>query len=79
MPQPGEPGSDQAMPPEEVDPEELEEAKQVLLKAGLTEQDLSELQDYEIVELAEKYQNGTLDEEEEEESPPGNSPTPNSG
>ena len=79
MPQPGEPGSDQAAPPEEVDPEELEEAKQVLLKAGLTEQDLSDLQDYEIVELAEKYQNGTLDEEEEEESPPGNSPAPSSG
>lgn len=77
MPQPGEPGSDQ--PAEEVDPEELSEAREVLLKAGLNEQDLSELQDYEIVELAEKYQNGNLEEEEEEEAPPGKSPAPNSG
>lgn len=81
MPQPGEPGSDQPAEElnEEVDPEELEQARKELLDAGLTEEDLSELQDYEIVELAEKYKNGTLEDEEEEEPPPGNSSTPNSG
>lgn len=81
MPQPGEPGSDQPAEElnEEVDPEELEEAKKELLDAGLNEQDLSELQDYEIVDLAKRYKDGTLEEEEEEEPPPGNSPTPNSG
>lgn len=47
-----------------VDPEELEEARKVLLDAGLNEQDLSELSDNEIIELAERYQNGTLEEEE---------------
>lgn len=77
MPQPNEGGEGEA-PPEEVDPEELEEAKDTLLKAGLTEEDLSELSDQEIVELAEKYKNNDLDEEEEE-TPPGNSPTPESG
>lgn len=68
MPQPEE-GSE---PPEEVDPEELSEARDTLLKAGLSEEDLKELRDFEIVELAEKYKSGTLDEDdEEEEAPPG--------
>ena len=65
MPQPEE----SSEPPEEVDPEELSEARDTLLKAGLTEDDLKELRDFEIVELAEKYKNGTL--EDEEETPPG--------
>ena len=46
-----------------VDPAELEEAKKVLMQAGLNEQDLSELNDNEIIELAENYKNGTLEEE----------------
>jgi len=43
-----------------VDPEELSEARQTLLDAGLTEDDLSGLSDNEIVDLAEEYldQNG---------------------
>jgi hypothetical protein len=57
-------------PEEPVDPEELEEAKKVLLDAGLTEKDLSELTDAEVVELAERYKTGNL-EDEEEEAPPG--------
>jgi hypothetical protein len=76
MPQPEE-GSE---PPEEVDPEELSEARDTLLKAGLTEDDLKELRDFEIVELAEKYKSGTLDEDvEEEEAQPGASPPANTG
>lgn len=57
-------------PPEEEqpDPEEVEEARKVLLDAGLTEKDLEELSDGEIVELAERYKNNDL---EEEESGPG--------
>ena len=47
-----------------VDPEELEEARKTLLDAGLNEQDLSELSDNEIVELAERYKSGDLEEEE---------------
>lgn len=45
---------------EPVDPEELSEARQTLLDAGLTEDDLSGLSDNEIVDLAEEYldQNG---------------------
>ena len=45
---------------EPVDPEELFEARQTLLNAGLTEDDLSGLSDNEIVDLAEEYldQNG---------------------
>lgn len=46
-----------------VDPAELEEARKVLMQAGLNEQDLSELNDNEIIELAENYKNGTLEEE----------------
>lgn len=54
-----------------VDPAELEQARKILLDAGLNEQDLSELSDYEIVELAENYKNGTLEEEAEEPAPTG--------
>lgn len=50
---------------EPVDPEELEAAKETLIKAGLNEQDLSELSDGEIVELAQRYKSGTLEEEPE--------------
>lgn len=80
MPQPNEeaPAEGEA-PEEEVDPEELEEARQTLLDAGLTEDDLKELTDAEIVELAERYKNNELDDEEEGQAPPGNSPTPKTG
>lgn len=76
MPQPGEEGA----PPEEPepDPEEVEEARKVLLEAGLTEDDLKDLSDGEIVELAERYKNGDL-EDEDEGAPPGSSPTPETG
>jgi hypothetical protein len=67
---PNMPDQDQgAVPDEPVDPEELEEARKTLLDAGLTEEDLKELSDAEIVELAEKYKSGKLDDEEEEETP----------
>ena len=56
-----------------VDPEELEEARKTLLEAGLSEQDLSELTDNEIVELAERYKSGDLEEEPEEEARPAQS------
>ena len=64
---PNMPDQDQAgaAPDEPVDPEELEEARKTLLDAGLTEKDLSELSDAEIVELAERYKSGNLDDEEE--------------
>lgn len=68
MPQPGEPGSDQ--PEEPVDPEQLEQARNELLEAGLNEDDLADLSEHEIVELAERYKNGDLEEENEEEAPP---------
>lgn len=54
---------------EPVDPEEVKEARQTLLDAGLTEEDLKDLSDQEIVDLAERYKNNDLDEEEE---PPQN-------
>lgn len=63
------PQQDDGPPSEEeepVDPEELEEAKKTLLEAGLTEKDISELSESEIVELAERYKNGDLEEDEEE-------------
>ena len=62
-----------------VDPKELEEARKTLLDAGLTEKDLEELRDDEIVELAERYKNNDLDEEETEEAPPGASEQNNTG
>lgn len=51
---------------EPVDPEELEEARQTLLNAGLNEDDLADLSDNEIVDLAEEYnsQNGNKEPEE---------------
>lgn len=61
------PIQDQEMAAEEpVDPEEVAEATKVLKAAGLNDQDLSELNDNEIVELAERYQKGDLEEEPEE-------------
>ena len=77
MPQPLDQPTEQ--PEEPVDPEELEEARKTLLDAGLTEQDLSELTDAEIVELAERYKNGDLEDEETEAAPPGNPQAPNTG
>ena len=59
---------DSGLPEEEepVDPEELEEARQTLLDAGLTEDDLKDLSDNEIVDLAEEYnsQNGEKEPDE---------------
>lgn len=52
---------------EPVDPEELKNARQTLLDAGLNEDDLKELSDNDIVDLAEKYEDGDVDEEAEEE------------
>lgn len=61
------PIQDQETPAEEpVDPEEVAEATKVLKEAGLNDHDLSELNDNEIVELAERYQKGDLEEEQEE-------------
>ena len=77
MPQPAEASGEE--PPEEVDPEELEEARKTLLDAGLNEDDLKDLTDAEIVELAERYKNNELEDEDEGEAPPGTSATPNSG
>ena len=42
---------------EPVDPEEVEEARKILIDAGLTEDDLKDLSDNEIVDLAEEYTN----------------------
>ena len=72
------PQQDDAPAMEPVDPEELEDAKKTLLDAGLSEADLKELRDDEIVELAQRYKNGEL-EEEEAEAPPGNQAAPNTG
>lgn len=60
---------------EPVDPEELKEARQMLLDAGLNEDDLKDLSDNEIVDLAEEHeqnQNGgeTEEEDTEEEAEP---------
>lgn len=70
MPQSEDSGIEGEAEEEPVDPKELEEARQTLIEAGLTEQDLSELSDYEIVELAERYKNNDLDDEEEEVAQP---------
>ena len=50
---PQEPGMEE----EPVDPEELEEARQTLLDAGLETDDLAGLSDNEIIDLAEEYNN----------------------
>lgn len=61
---------DSGMTPEEpVDPEELETARQTLLNAGLNEDDLKDLSDNEIVDLAEEYKNQNGNKEPEEEVP----------
>ncbi len=78
MPQQDE-GSSGQEPPEEVDPEELSEAREGLLKAGLNEDDLKELEDAEIVELYEKYKNNDLNDDEEEEPQKKGSNPPDSG
>ena len=65
------PIQDQEASPEEeepVDPEELEEARQTLLNAGLNEDDLKGLSDNEIVDLAEEY-NGQIGKKPEEAVP----------
>jgi hypothetical protein len=62
-----------------VDPEELSEAREGLLKAGLNEDDLKELEDAEIVELYEKYKNNDLNDDEEEEPQKKGSNPPDSG
>ncbi len=64
MPQEMDSGDPSAEEP--VDPEELEEARQTLLDAGLDEDDLKGLSDNEIVDLAEEYnsQNGKKEPEE---------------
>lgn len=67
MPQPNE-GAPEGEPEEEpVDPKELEEARQTLLDAGLTEEDLKDLSNSEIVELADRYKSGNLEDEEAEQ------------
>lgn len=74
-------GQEAASDEEPVDPKKAQEARQTLLDAGLNESDLEDLDDGEIVDLAEEYENGTLgndegsDEQEdaensEEEEPP---------
>ena len=57
---------DSGLTEEPVDPEEVNEARQTLLNAGLTEDDLKDLSDNEIVDLAEEYnsQNGRKEPEE---------------
>ena len=57
---------DSGLTDEPVDPEELNEARQTLLNAGLNEDDLKDLSDNEIVDLAEEYnsQNGRKEPEE---------------
>jgi hypothetical protein len=66
MPEEMDSGDPSAEAEEPVDPEELEEARQTLLDAGLNEDDLKGLSDNEIVDLAEEYksQNGKEPEEE---------------
>lgn len=58
---------------EPVDPEELEEARQMLLNAGLDESDLEDLSDSEIVDLAEEQQENTSENQNgSEEAEPEN-------
>ena len=60
---------DSGLSEEPVDPEELEEARQTLLDAGLNEDDLKGLSDEEILDLAEEYLNQNGKKEPEEEIP----------
>lgn len=73
------PQQDDTPPMQPVDPEELQEARDTLIKAGLTEADLKDLRDDEIVELADRYRNNDLEDEESGEAPPGNSGNVNTG
>jgi len=57
-------------PAEQPTPEEVEKARGELMDAGLTKADLKDLQDAEIVDLAERYRNNDLDVEDEEENAP---------
>lgn len=71
MPDQMDPGMEEEQEPEEpVDPEELEEARQTLLDAGLDEGDLEGLSDNEIVDLAEEYLNNQNGEKEPEDKIP---------
>ena len=54
---------------EPVDPDELNEARQTLLNAGLNEDDLKGLSDNEIVDLAEEYKSQNGDKQPEEAVP----------
>ena len=58
---------------EPVDPEELKDARQTLLDAGLDESDLVDLSDSEIIDLRDEYEsnNGKEDEEEPSENQNG--------
>lgn len=67
------PQQDEEAPMQPVSEQEVSEAKKTLIEAGLTEDDLKDLRDDEIVELAERYRNNDLEDEETEEAPPGNS------
>jgi len=69
MPQEMDSGDPSAQEEEPVDPEELEEARQTLLDAGLDEDDLKGLSDNEIVDLAEEYSNQNGEEEPDEAVP----------
>ena len=60
---------------EPVDPEELKDARQTLLNAGLDESDLVDLSDNEIIDLRDEYESGTAEgnsEEVSKEEPPNN-------
>ena len=69
MPQEMDSGDPSSQEEEPVDPEELEEARQTLLDAGLNEDDLKGLSDNEIVDLAEEYSNQNGEEEPDEAVP----------
>lgn len=51
---------------EPVDPEELEEARQILLDAGLDESDLKDLSDSEIIDLKDEYESDNAEETDNE-------------
>lgn len=60
---------------EPVDPEELKDARQTLIDAGLDESDLVDLSDNEIIDLRDEYESGTAggnSEEVPKEEPPNN-------
>lgn len=53
---------------EPVDPEELKEARQTLLDAGLDESDLKDLSDDEIIDLRDEYESGKSGEDADTDS-----------